>query len=407
MRKLPLIVALIAVLILPALPAAAQTPPLTSTPDPLLAMLALIPDSPTVRVTQGFGVSYVDYRAVEAVRGFKRPDPGTDFNLLSSDSQKLWFNAMARVRSGPTLNYVRSYLTDIRRLVGFGWFDQDRALEYGLPPHTVKIIGGTFDASKIGTALGARDFQKVDVEGVTVWRRYNDAQINLKNREIGDPFGGDLGMAARIALLPGYVANARYWDDIKAVVEASRGTQKALADASDYRALTDAITDSAAFKGSLLQAIFIPAETAEGIGTAPTGKMPNPPDVSIYAPLPRYQLAVIADRQDGDTQINLIAAAYSDAAAAQQASAEIHRRVVEFNIGKRYDQVKATVDAPRIYQAANGLSVVVVVVHYPLPPFAPDAEAGANIQGGLIYRLWVDSMTMRQFYPLALKLPKQ
>ncbi len=84
MRKLSYVLFLIAVLTLSALPAAAQTPP-TTNPDPLLTMLALVPDSSTVRVQQGFGVSYVDYRAVETARGFKRPAPGTDFDLLSSD----------------------------------------------------------------------------------------------------------------------------------------------------------------------------------------------------------------------------------------------------------------------------------------------------------------------------------
>jgi len=407
MRRLSFVVALIAVLILAALPAAAQTPPPAPNSDPLLAMLALIPDSPTARVTQGSGVSYVDYRAIEVAGGFTRPAPGTDFASLSKDLQGLWLHAMLRVRSGPSMSYVRSYMTDMPRLVGFSWFDQERALEYGIPPHTVKIIGGTFDAGKVGAALTGRSFEKMDVDGVTVWHRFDDAKTNLTKREVGDPFGGEMGLAARIALLPGHVANARYWDDIKAVVAAYKGSQKSLADAPDYRALTDAIIDSTSFKGSLLQAIFIPVEAAEGIGLAPTDKMPNAPDVTAYKPLPPYQLAIIADRQEGDTQINLIAAAYKDAETAQQASAEIHRRVVDFNIGKRYELVKATVDEPRIYKAANGLSVVVVAVRYPLPIYKPDANPGENMQGGLVYALWVQSMTRRQFYPLALKLPSQ
>ncbi|MCC7449250.1 MAG: hypothetical protein IT324_17655 [Anaerolineae bacterium] len=407
MRRLSFIVTLIAVLILAALPAAAQTPPPTPNNDPLLAMLALIPDSPTVRVTQGFGVSYADYRAIEAAHGFTRPAPGTDFASLSEDQQELWFYAMGRVRSGTPLSYVRSYLSDAPRLVGFSWFDVDRALEYGVPPHTVKIFGGTFDADKISVALSARDFEKMDVDGVTVWHRFEDARTNLTKREVGDPFGGELGMAARIALLPGHLANARYWDDVNAVVAAYKGSPQSLADALDYRALTEAITDSASFKGALLQAIFIPAEATEGIGLAPADQMPNAPDLNAYQPLPSYQLAVIADRQEGDTQVNLIAAAYSDESTAQQASTELHKRIVEFNIGKRYDLVKATVDARRIYKAANGLNVVVIAVRYPLQAYKPDAKPGENVQGGLVYALWVQSMTRRQFYPLALKLPKQ
>lgn len=216
-----------------------------------------------------------------------------------------------------------------------------------------------------------------------------------------------MGLAARIALLPGHIANARYWDDIKAVVAAYKGAQPSLADAPDYRALTDAITDPASFKGAVLQAIFIPAKTGEGIGIAPKDTRPNAPDIRAYLPLPAYELAVIADRQEGDMQINLVAAAYKDAAVAQQASAEIYKRVGEFNIDKRYDLMKATVDAPRIYKAANGLSVVVVAVRYPLLPYTPNAPAGTNVPGGHIYQLWILSLSTRQFYPLALKLPSQ
>ena len=113
-------------------------------------------------------------------------------------------------------------------------------------------------------------------------------------------------MAARIAILPGYLANSRFWDMTNAVIDTAQGTQPSLIEDASYRAAAEAIT---APEGLLLQALFF-----------------NPADIVTYRkicpamtslgklwPLYALHLAVLADRQEGQDQVHLIALVYPDA----------------------------------------------------------------------------------------------
>ena len=54
-----------------------------------------------------------------------------------------------------------------------------------------------------------------------IWHRLDDFAVSLPDREPADPFGGNIGAAARVARLPGMLANARSWPTIEAVVTAA------------------------------------------------------------------------------------------------------------------------------------------------------------------------------------------
>src|SRR5688572_11771466 len=106
---------LLIVSVLSTVPATAQT-----TSDPLLDMLALVPDTPDTRAENSI-VSYIDYRAVESSQGVTKPASGA---ALQGDAAREWRHAILRVRSGPhnLLAYFQVYQTDMPRLVGFDWF---------------------------------------------------------------------------------------------------------------------------------------------------------------------------------------------------------------------------------------------------------------------------------------------
>jgi hypothetical protein len=399
-KRLILCSMLVLATLLASLPVSAQ-----QQSDPLLAMLALVPDTTDSRADTSI-VSYVDYRAVESSQGIAKPANSAAYAAMG-DAAKKWFRAMMRVTSGPNelVSYFQRYVTDMPKLVGFDWFDIDRALEFGVPPRLGMILGGRFDSAAIGKALSAREFEEMDVDGVPVWYRYEDAQLNLKAREPGDPFGGNLGVAARIAVMPGFIANSRYWDLTKQMVAAHKQTQKSLAEAADYRSLAQAITDPKTYNGMLVQAQFLPVNAVEQAES--TARMPNPPDLAQYGELPPYTLAVLADRQEGASQVLLIAVAYPDAETAQRASVELHKRVSGFDIGKMYEEWKVTVDDPHVYTSEGSQYVAVVSLRYPLPPTADAGSKDPAPQAGIVFRRWINALYQRQFYPLALKLPKQ
>lgn len=237
--------------------------------------------------------------------------------------------------------------------------------------------------------------------GVTVWYRFDDGQANPKAREPQDPFGGATGAAARIAFLPGYLGNTRYWDMAKQIVATHTKDQKSLADASDYRALADAVTDPDIYKGSLLQAVFIPGSVFEGADIFGVRLLPDLPDPTSYGELPPYSLAVLAGRQEGDMQVHLVAVAYPDVATAQRGSAELYKRIAEFDIAQMYERYAVTIDQPRIYNDASGLAVLVVSLRYALP-VNPDPSTGKLPLPGILYNRW---LSMVYFYPLAPKIP--
>jgi hypothetical protein len=373
--------------------------------NPLLDMLALVPDNADAHPSNGFSISYADYRALVQTSGIDIPAAGTQFSALSSDAQAQYFRVFQRLSAGMQLDYLKTYLEGMQKSVGFDWFSVGRALVYGTPPRLATILGGQFNADDVGQALKARNFESTTVDGVTIWSRFEDGKVNIKDIDRTDPFGGELGAAARIALLPGYIANSRFTDETNAIVSAFNKKSPSLAQSEDYRVLTQAITDPNKYTGSLIQAQFAEPALFEGAKLPANGTLPTPPDLS--GELPAYTLAVLADRQEGDTQVNLIAVVYADVATAQKGADELYKRIAGFNLRNMYTTWQVAVDQPYVYQDDKGRAVAVVSVHYPLPK-PPDANGsnGPASTAGNVYRNWLLSIFRREFYPLALKPPQ-
>jgi hypothetical protein len=375
-----------------------------SSPNALLDTLALIPDASDTRPKNYFGARFVDLLAIEQAGGFKRP---ASFSAMGSSARTQWLNAMQRARALGLDDWADALLhqldrsADMPRLVGFDWFAIDRVIGYGAPPRVGLTLTGTFDANKVAKALSLGRFQQTDVTGVTVWYRFDDGQVDPKAQGFKDPFGVATGVAARIALLPGSLSNTRYWDMAKQIVATYKKDQKSLAEASDYRALADAMTDPAVYTGSLLQAVFIPSSVFDVPNILDVRILPDLPGLSGYGELPPYSLAALADRQEGDMQVHLVAIAYPDVATAQRASDELYKRIAGFDIAQMYERYAVTIDQPHIYHDASGLAVLIVSVRYVLSD-KPDPSTGRTPLPGILYNRW---LSLVYFYPLAPKLP--
>jgi hypothetical protein len=410
MKRLGSMMLALVLLVVGAVPAVAQDSGGSSPepPAPLLAMLGMVPDNELVQGQGWAAVRYADFQALYTAEGVEdmRANQGTQALLDNVPLPGMLSRLMAAPQA---LQYVFAQSAQMPQVVGFEWIASvDRSLEYGVPPQTPLILGGTFDANAISSALSARGFEETDVSSVPVWSRFDDGAISVKDVEPADPFGGQLGKAARIAILPGYLANSAYWDATKGIIAAAQGDQPSLADNPNYRALTDAIT---APDGLLLQALFFdmadigalpadPAAMMAGQGQDPTAD---------YGPLMPYALAVLADRQEGQDQVHLIGLVYPDAAAAASAADEVARRITAFTLPQKtdtlVDQYGAQVSS-RVYTSdATGLAVAVVEVRYPLPADRIDASTGRFITGGLMYRNWAQAIMMRAFFVLTVKTP--
>jgi len=389
-KRVWLTIMLVGVLLVTAIPVTGQgDSPQTA---PLLADLALVPDS--LETGGGWAtVRYVDFQALYMSEGIdelrQTADPAALAKAVPLGAM------MARLVAGPeALTSVFATAAQMPDVVGFGWFaDVNRSLEYGSPPQTALILAGTFDPDAIAAALSARGFEQAERGGVPVWHRLEDAQIDMTAREIADPFGGNLGSAARIAVLPGHLANSRYWALTEAIIAAAQDEQESLADNADYRALAEAIT---APDGLLIQALFF---LPEDIGAVPGL------DEAItagYGPLAPYTLAALADRQEGSDQVHLIGLVYADAAQAQAAADEVATRIRTFGQPRApgdvlVERFGAELTASVVESDSAGNAVALVEVRYPLPENRTDPQTNQFITGGLMYRTWANAIMQRAF----------
>jgi hypothetical protein len=396
--RLCLLIALL-LMLLPGASALAQG---DAPPPPLLAMLAGVPQSAIPADSGWATVRYADYAALYETEGIAALRDAGNLDALMNDVPLS--GMLMRLVAGPeALNYAFVGAGQMADAVGFEWLlDVERSLEFGNPPDVGLLLSGDLDAAAIGAALQARDFSQADVSGVTVWHRFDDLAVSIAARDTADPFGGHLGAAARIALLPDMLANARSWSLINGIIGAAQGDLPSLADDPAYRALAGAIT---APDGLLIQALFFDGAALGAVPGDPASLGLTLPAAADLGPLPPYALAALADRQEGNDQVHLIGLVYADAPTAQAAADVLAGRLADFRLSTRPDEVLvegfgATVSASVVESAADGLAVALVEARYPLPAERTDAETGRFLSAGRFYGLWVQALMRREFTPL-------
>ncbi len=315
---------------------------------PLLDLLTFVPNAASSATSSGLILSYVDHRAAEKAANVTRPTSGAAFAALTDDQRLPVLRAYGRFMVGPPLDTLLMHITEMPHVVGFDWFDTDQAVLFGDPPSQAVVYSGQYDTSKINAALTARQFDKTTIDNTSVW----------------------LAETGQTTL-------------IKAMLDAHSNTLTSLAFAPDYRALFDALV----VPGTPIQALFI-APSAVQIAGASANTTLRPLGV-----LPPYTLAAIADYQDGDTQITVLAVLYTDPDTAMQASAELFWRVDAFD---QIIKVKspATVEVPDVF-TEHDISVARIRVKY-----VPAPSTGLALPD-TVFRRWIEAIYMRAFVPLA------
>jgi hypothetical protein len=289
-------------------------------------------------------------------------------------------------------------------VVGFGWRDVNRLFEAGLPPDFLTVYEGEFDRDAIDAALSARDFATEERGGISVWHRFDDNATNLAETEPADPFSGHLGSGARIADYDGQLVFARNWPTLEGAIAARAGEAPSLAAADDFRALAEALNDG---EGSLLRAMLLPEGTTQQFNSLPEApsiileRLPEEWGISVegWGSLPAPGIAAIADRQEGEDQVNIIALVYDDAATAESAAQEMTTRLQTFDPGL-YEELGVTIDAPRVYEDESGFAVALASVRYPLILEA-DPETGDLPRPGQLILRWQNMIFRLEFVLMA------
>ncbi len=403
-RKITLMFLLSALLVMPL---QAQD----SEANPLLRLLALIPNSPDARQTM---ISYADYRALESIRGIDTPTK-QDFDDRT-DLGGQWIAATMGLSGGMPLQNLFLFFEDMPDLVGFSFFDIDRTMVFGEPPSMGNILEGDFDAERIGAALSARDFTENDFDGVPVWCGANGCEngveTDLANRNPGNPFGGDLGRSEPVGVVSdSLLVNSASDGVVRTLINTYQGEFRSLADTDDYAAIAEALADT----GTIAQALFLnPQELSLSDPAILLGANASPEQIEAIREqlltdepnkLAPYSAIAFADVGTENEQLAVIALAYADAENAEAAAQEVTTRLENFTSFRTrqpfsdvLENASATIREPAVYISENGSAVALIAVSYPLPSNEPQ-EGGARYQSsGLLYRYFISEVYSRSFY---------
>ncbi|MFO7322924.1 MAG: hypothetical protein DIU68_014430 [Chloroflexota bacterium] len=426
MKRAFILCSLLMALVLAALPSGAQDA--QSDEHVLLQMLSMIPDTPVA--FEGIPlVSYIDYRALEQARpGVPTYENWNEWRASQDskeDSGALWVVNSFRINNGPQLFRYLTMGNETPELVGFDLFDVDHALTFGAPPSAGNVLAGEFDAEAIERAFVARDYDASEQDDVLLLRRSDGREgttTDLRNRNPANPLGGDLGRQEPVAVGDGFILNSPDDELWEAMVAAYQGEQRALLDRPSIAAAAEAITQQdmllvqAAFldPSDVVVASFDPAILLEMTpGAELDASMLTPQAVRNYGTLPLYTMSVLADLQDGEDQVALVALVYDSEDEARQAAEEMTTRLALFRNEHRdmpeplMDTVEgARTDEPDVFfSEATGKYVALASVRYPMPDNAREkmetGEPGPFKLSGVLYRDWINALYARAFDVLA------
>ncbi len=346
-------------------PASAQDPASDQEEAPgLIELLALMPATgDPANALHLF--SYVDFRAIEAAAGIDAPDvevayqDGFDaFADWSQDDVAAWFQARRRIVTGPPDIVSHAGMvgrTDLAMAdaTGVDYFAIDRAMDFHQASGGYLMAGdapmAVIDDMTMWSDLRSRGHALADVDGVPVWHRFEDNGVALLLADEGaaaDPFDGEAMRAVRLAVLPDLLILARNWADLETTLAIRAGEaepspvvpllQRMVAatlmlDGVDQRVLqawaspVSALMPQGGAVPDVLAQMF-----ADGGGQLPDAETlaetVQPTDAPAES-LPAYPVALFADLQAGDMQVNAIALPFASRAAADVAAQVLAARL--------------------------------------------------------------------------------
>lgn len=384
----------------------AQEAALESDQPPLLRVLSYVPDDPEVLAY----FSYIDYHAMFAARpGAVHPANFTEFLALAdadTPESALMLAVMRGISSGPgdLMAYLLSSGPDMPQIVGFDFFDIERAVEYSTPPENVVLLEGAFIPLQIEAAHSARGYSS-SAESTAEARILcpqagcdSGANVDFANRALGNPFGGHLGRSQPVLIGDRIVASSTSYPNVLAVAGAISRTQRSLADNPDVLAGAEAVAEAGDL---ILQAVFIrPDQIAQNIfdlfslnpQLSAEGRQTLEARLNelLTLPLPAYDLLIIADRASATEQTTSVALVYDSIEDAEQAADSLVQRLQTYHsiaadrpFVTYLEQLGVSAIEGSVITASTGRSVALLTLRAPLPdvesPFSSDPAESSPV----------------------------
>ncbi len=427
--------------------ARAQDEPTSLDAHPLLEMLALVPDIDAVRLappgesdTSAPWIMFVNFRAaLDANPDFPPPANFADYVAQIEQGRENWGGVSARIATAtysfPILPLLSANTSEegtgspvgevMEALTGMDYFDIHTGMflgSYGM------IFGGNLDLDAIGAAHTARDYTENSVQGLRVWcsgkvgceggnswgSPDSVEQFNVFDSIYGrqPPFFGLEGSSAN------YLAGAFDYDLLLTMVGAAADASDSLASAADYRTLVSVLLEPERYTGALIQVNFIPAPVAstpfdlmahvQSWGSS-LNEWTAPPEWADYGSLPAYQLMALADRQEGDNVVTMVALLYPDSSDAEAALPELTARLTTYTgvLERQTTEplLSYPLGNPAIWDSyvytdpETGWAVAVVTLRNDFS-FVSNLTGKMTNNINLLYPVYTTSIRNKTFYPL-------
>ena len=214
-------------------------------------------------------------------------------------------------------------------LIGLPWSAFAGTIAFGVPPSHMAVYGvqaGNLSADRMEPAMTDSGFALADRDGVPVFWRLDDNQIDFTSRDAAHPFIGGLSTAARVAVLNDRLARARNWRDLDLMLGTAAGTFPSMAARPDVAALVEAFAD----QGSVVQAVMTATMESrsdrdalsqlEAMMTNPDGANEQPSAPDRLMPVPPYAMMGLADLNVTSGTAGALGLVYRDEDAARRAA---------------------------------------------------------------------------------------
>ncbi|MDJ0975242.1 MAG: hypothetical protein QNJ98_12330 [Planctomycetota bacterium] len=387
-------------------------------PHPLEALLASVPVPETeFEQEQLRCLEYLDLRAAERVAGVEAPESMAAFSESTRDDQQVWIRALDRAAhvSVDFLSVFRS-AKGMPAALGFDFFHVDRIVAFGSGPGPSQLFAGRFDAAAIAAAHERRGYtrQELDDVAAAVWRHGDGTQDLVRDLlaqpDPSNPLGGRIGLQQPIALLePDLVASAPTWSATLALAKTHQNARKSVLSLPPYRSAVKLLVRSSKDDRTLVQAqLWRPAEfQLDSVGAWIRTRLGERAGVEAVAEvakaqvgnvdrLPPYELACLADGQDGEDQAALIALVFATKDDAERGVDVLAERVTTFKPFRSktpeplVERVAGTIET-HVVKGVEGRRIAVVVIRYPLPE---------NERRGRLFTYWTHAIMNREFLPI-------
>ena len=361
----------------------------------VLDMLSAVP----LDALPGELVLYADMRVAERRAGFRAVTSERAWRRLENAGRSAdWVLALPfGVPRGLTDGFLRAQ-TGMESFVGFSFLDVDRTVSFGAPPAQGVVVDGRFGQARIEEALEKRGYSLTSSVSGVIWCGpggcNSGTEINLENRNLGNPFGGSLGQNHIVGFVGGRVVASPSFDTVNGALDTYTGVAdgrgESLAGVDAVQAAFEAVADDYTVRSALIgdEATIFGTESSAGAppsnDAAGTGIGDFASDIIVISDL------VPTDSARHRAQITLC---YNDQSAAEGAAQELQRRLATAEVTAAPQDTGLSGLLAQMGQYGAEATVADVVAHQATElwlvtvGFASSADAASTVYNAVINRL--------------------